>query len=151
MGRICKSKSYQNVFTLLGTDGGLLKYLPEGCKVCSAEKSDYIYRQQLQKFKSCKLYLGGASEVLLMRENEFDFIWLDFFGHCMDGGNLAAVIQSFKKLSKGGTLAVTSKNARRKNGINEEFMFRSIGFKLFDKRRYMNNKNSMRLYLLSKN
>jgi hypothetical protein len=148
LGKYCKNAN--KVFTLLGTDGGILNYCGENTVVYSAETNYSVFTHQVRTLKNSRVIpcYGQASHILAMCNHRFDFIWLDFFGSAMDQSNLAAVIQATKKLN--GTIAITSKLARQKSNIDHYHMFNILKLNIFDHYKYRNNGNSMNLFIGNK-
>lgn len=149
LANIVIDNNYKRVFSLIGTDAGMEKYLPKYVDVVSAEVQKKVFIMQCFLYRQYKLYPTKASYALFV-EKPFDFIWLDFFGSAFEGDNWASTIVASGKLTENGTLCVTS-GTRTLGGIyNYKAKFDLLDLNILDNITYINNGNRMNVYILNK-
>lgn len=117
----CIKIKAKKVFSLVGTEAGMASKLPDSIEVYSAEKDRSVIRKQRKSFPDFKHTYGDASRVLL-REHNFDVIWLDYFGAMSNYSNRSSFMLSLLALNKNGTLFVTTSSRNSKQDVITEML-----------------------------
>ena len=148
---LCISTNPKRVFSLIGTDAGMVSKLPSYVEIVSAEIQTNVFMLQRKLYPQYKTKLAKASMALLLDKGIFDFIWLDFFGNMFDDSNYEALVVSRDKISTDGIVAVTSNKRSRntKSSIPVTTALSVVGYNIADVMDYRNCGNNMSLFILT--
>ena len=149
LAKIVIDNDYKRIFSLIGTDAGMEKYLPKYVEVVSAETQKEVFIMQCFLYRQYKLYNSKASYALYV-EKPFDFIWLDFFGSAFEGDNWASTIIACDRLTENGLLAITSGSRTLGGRYDYKAKFKLLGLNVLNIIPYINNGMRMTVYILNK-
>ena len=137
------------VFSLIGLRGHLVSRFPEEIEVYSAESVPNVYYEQKKRFPDYNLTNGNASKVFL-KEDDFDFIWLDYYGSCTSTNNLTSMALASKSLSDSGIMIVSHNKTRKVDSGDPKAVFKDLNLKVFKTYMYTSGSNSFVVYFLEK-
>jgi hypothetical protein len=146
---LCMSTNPKRIFSLIGTDAGFSRLLPDHVEVVGAELQKKVRMIQSELYPNYNIHYCNADMALIIDRGLFDFIWLDYFGNMYEDQNIGSLVLAGDKLTDDGLLCVTSNKRRTfKGDVNHDFKTGVLGYSVLDHIPYRNNGANMEFFVL---